>query len=226
MRFKAFFISLTLFLFYWQIGNGSPIHEKNREIFAEIINKHLEEQKDLTPLFCNIDLIGKEALQSGLDLSCYTYRVDSETQALRYATFPLWDGKEGCGIIFLLYVWPSQEEALKCCNKDTRYKTNIHSHPIPCAYTVVLGEITELQYQRLNFCDKSIQFCGKEVFHLGEKSVDLNQRPFIHQLLFEGEGRAPAITLHAYGCSSLESFSRILKATYDQHVYPEGYVEP
>lgn len=217
MRF--FFCILSFF--YSQMDACPPSHNNNQKIFAAVINYHLKEQNDISTFFYDIDLIGKEALGKGLDLSCYTYSKNFKTQALSYDDFLLWEGKE---IIFLLYVWPSQEEANKACAKDTSYKTNIHSHPIPCAFTVLQGEITEERYQRLNFCNKLIQFCGKQIFYPQEKSVDGNPGLFIHQLFYEGKGSAPAITLHAYGCSSFERFAQILKETRDQHVYPESCV--
>jgi hypothetical protein len=222
MRYKLFSSCLSLLLFSWQIAVGSPIHEKNQEIFAEMMRTHLEQQRDRTSFFRDIDLIGEEAQERGLDLSCYTYRTDAE--GVCYTAFPLWEGKEQLEVVFLLFVWPSQGEAFKYCDSRERHATSIHSHPIPCAYTVLSGEITERRYQRLNECNRDIQFCGKQTFHLGEKGVDLNQDPFIHQLLFEGRGSAPAITLHVYGASSEEKLCRIFTQAQEEHEYSKSSI--
>jgi hypothetical protein len=226
MGFRIFLATLSLFLFLSQIGEGCPIHERNREIFAEVVKDYLATYPKDTQIFCDIDLIGKEALQRGLDLSCYTYGTYPQTKGLYYKTFTLWEGEEeGIDVLFLLFVWPSEKEALKCDEKNEWHATTIHSHPIPCAYTVMSRAITECCYQRLSPCDRRIRLCGKQIFHLGEKGVDLNQEPFIHQLLFEGEGREPAITLHTYGSSSLEKLHHIFAEAQEQHEYPKSFLE-
>lgn len=214
------FLVIFLFFFSGQFGVCCPGHcpglEKNQKIFAELIENMLETQQGASGFFVDIDSIGKEAVEKGLDFSCY-----QDSQSLSYQTFVLWEGKKRCSAVFLLYVWPSEEEALKY--RFQGYKTNIHSHPFPCAYTVLLGEITERRYEQLP--DRSIQLCGKQIFHVGEKAVDINKEPFIHQLLFEGKGtRRPAVTLHVYGCPSLEDLIRIYRETYAEHVYPESCV--
>lgn len=222
MLAKVFFSSLLVFLLPCLKGGCCPIHEKNQEIFAKVIEARLKKQKDPAAFFCDIDLIGKEALQKGLDLSCYSYRINPSTHALSYTRFLLWEGKERGNVIFFLYAWPSQAEALKWCEANRWHKTVIHSHPIPCALTVLLNSITERRYERINPFDERIQLCEKQVLRQGEKAVDLNQGPFIHQLLYEGEGIVPAITLHAYGCPSLEELCHLENS--EQHIYPESCI--
>lgn len=215
--------NLLLFSIFCQIGDCCPIQERNQQIFCEVIKNRFQNQKDIPSFFKEIDLIGQEALQKGFDLSCYQYHVDPCTNAPYYTSFPIWEGKTNCDLVFLIFVWPSEQEALKHC-EASYYKTNIHSHPMPCAFTVMFGEITERCYERANLVDKSIIFCGKNIFNFGEKSIDLNQESFIHQLLFEGNKNNFAITLHAYGCCSLEDLTRYLIENRQKHVYPESFI--
>lgn len=217
----------TLFLFLFQTGECRPTkspscHERNQQIFSEVIENYLKTHPQTHDLFSNIDLIGKEALQKGLDLSCYTYLTHPQTGALGYTAVPLWEGNSKTNVIFLLYIWPPETEALKRSPNTTHYKTIIHSHPIPCAYTVLSGSITEYCYTLQNASDKSISCCGKHHFQLGEKSVDLNETQFIHQLVFENEGVAPAITFHVYGCGTLTSLRQIFEKAAPLHEYPSN----
>lgn len=220
---KSFCILFSSFLLFQTADCRSTqdrfCHESNQKIFAEVIERYLKSHPQTRDLFRNIDLIGKEALQKGLDLSCYTYLRDPLTGALGYTAVPLLEGNSNTNAIFLLYIWPPETEALKRSPNTSHHKTIIHSHPIPCAYTVLSGSITEYCYTHQNASDKSIFCCGKHHFQLGEKSVDLNETQFIHQLVFENEGVAPAITLHVYGCSTVPSLRQIFEKAAPFHEY-------
>lgn len=224
MRIYFFFILIFCHSLFGKLSaENSPIHLKNREIFSEVIQSRLPPGKDPNTLFQEVDQIGKEALDKGVDLSCY--KSDFDKRPLNYYSIPIWEGEEqGKELVFLLFVWPGERELIKRDNCQGYYKTNIHSHPLSCGYTVLANTISERRFLPVEGCERKIRFCGKEVVQCGEKALDLNQETYIHQLLYEGEGVTPAITLHLYQCGSALKLAHIFSDESAECVYPESCI--
>ena len=96
-----------------------------------------------------------------------------------------------------LYIWPGEEEALSQAPDNCFYCSNIHSHPIPCAVTVLRGSIDQITYQEVTGgCN--IRKIGEERLFPGRLIYDDQNEPFIHQMVSREKGE-PTVTLHAYG---------------------------
>ncbi|MCB1181690.1 MAG: hypothetical protein KDK55_06715 [Chlamydiia bacterium] len=174
-----------------QIGvKNLKTHKKNQKLFAEIIQAYSNEE-----YFTHISQIGEQALnKKKIDLSSYQYERYPKTKELCFVAVPLWEGKNQADVTYFLYIWPSKKEALKY-NQNDYYATNVHSHPIPCALTVLQGAITEIIFAQTE--EGCIKKKDEKILHEGEMAIDLKKSPFIHQIVNEGDRRA--ITLHAYG---------------------------
>ena len=221
MKFKKSLVLLLIIFFF----GGIPLfafHQKNQEIFAEVIEDYLQRNEGTDEIYLQIGQIGKEILRRGFNLSAYTYREHSETHELCFTAVPIWEGGDRVPITFFLYIWPSKDEAAKRPILGGYWASNIHSHPIECAFTVVQRQITQYQFQQAsNRSDKIVQKIDRQVFTKGEQEVDLNGSPFIHQMAFEGEGKQPAITLHAYGCTTAKGVRKIFADTGEECAYSE-----
>ncbi len=207
-------------------------HQKNKAIFNSVIEKALQRYPTAETLLLHMGEIGEEARKNGLVLSAYSYVTHPDTGELCFTAIPIWEGGERIPVTFFLYIWPSIGEALKTekAIDNSYYASNMHSHPIPCAFTLLQGSITEYCYLQ----DKThplspVREVGKKKFYIGEGDVDLNASPFIHQMVFEGEGKKPAITCHAYGKPTASQVMETFRRTHNEHVYlhllsPDGQI--
>lgn len=207
-----------------QIGVENEVqHKKNKDILAKVIEKMLLRYPEASEFSQHIGEIGKEALkEQGFSLSTYKYKKHPDTGELCFVTLPMWEGRDRVPVTLFFYIWPSKEEALRTekAIDNGYYASNIHSHPISCAFTVLQGSITQYEYTK----DDShllmpVREVGKKKIHYGEQEVDLNEAPFIHQLVFEDDSKKPAITCHVYGKSTALEVMETFRRTRGEHVY-------
>ena len=91
------------------------------------------------------DPVSAEALARGFSLEAYQLN-----DPRYFEMIPLCDGGDKAASLFL-FLWPAEEKA-KSYDAQARsgaYLSNIHSHPIPCAFAVLKGEVTERVFEEV-----------------------------------------------------------------------------
>lgn len=185
-------------------------HEANQKLFKSIIDQEItlldtsmaaKDQADY--LMRKISELAKRLLDDGFATDAYGIPEINENTIASYYSFPIWEGgghMESIPVTFFVYVWPSQESILEYHPSHSGrfpYGTKIHSHPIPCAFAVLDGILTQSNYERVGV--KSVRWTAEEQFARFEGALDLMENPFIHQVYTKGMDFKPAISLHAYG---------------------------
>ena len=92
------------------------------------------------------------------------------------------------------FFWPNEPLLQFNGATSANRATNIHSHPIPCAFSVLQGVVREQTYTSINQ-----QAFLKNVtdYKVGEGSIDLLDSLFVHRL----SGLGAAYSLHIYGAA-------------------------
>lgn len=202
-------------------------HESNQKLLIAIVKQELASlSPKKTPdeqakyLGNRINQISDKLLKRGFAAEAYGIPELDENSIVSFNCFSLWEGKS-IPLTFFVYVWPSEELALKYNFADPlnrHYCSDIHSHPIPCAFAVLEGTFYQKNYVR---SEGGVQFIGEEVFQKCEGSIDDLQEPFIHQMYSKGTGTKPALSLHAYGLSSEAKVMQCFDENSSQHSYGE-----
>lgn len=202
---------LILCLSFFTIGNAS-CHERNNEIICQVIEKYVEQAPEA--VLNSVGMLGRDLLEHGFDLSIYS------PNGLRFATIPLWEGGAQCPLTVILYIWPSKKEVLTHNACQAYFASNIHSHPIDCALTVLQGEVTEHYFQRVEgFQERVVKETGKKTFFKHDQEVDFHPSTFIHQVVCESETEPLAITLHIYGRGSANEVFQEFRRCHSETTY-------
>lgn len=208
--------------------------QENREIFNTLMNEELQKLSHLTggekaaAIGKRIGKIAKMATERGFDPSLYSYGVMPKTGYLSFSSHPLWEGREQLPVTFRIYVWPTENMAKSRSKKpDDRenafYRSNVHSHPIPCALTVMQGSVLQRSFARDENClPIAARLVGEKKLQVGDQEVDGAGRadePFIHQILCNDREKRPAVTLHCYRAPTDKRVEQLFSSTFQSESY-------
>jgi hypothetical protein len=210
-------------------------HEANQKILKSILEQELaypisnwEPADQANYLSASITKITEALIRKGFMADAYEVPKVDQNSILSFKSFALWEG-DGNGpgsipITFFVYVWPSEELALLYNPSDPanyRYASNIHSHPISCAFAVLQGALHQTNYQHTSPCNRIVKIIGEEMFQEGEGEVDDLQKPFIHKLCNRSAHSRVCLSLHAYGLPSAEKVMACFRETFSECSYEE-----
>lgn len=206
-------------------------HQTNQKIFKTIIDEELASQTDRRPakiadyLCTRITNIAQKLLESGFQPDAYDLPKLDNTAVVAFDRHVLWEGEgNAIPLTFFVYAWPPEEYALQYNvnhPENSRYKTSIHSHSIPCALAVLQGTFVQNSFERVsaNPKDRSVRLLEKKNLQVGDGEVDILTKPFIHQLYGKGLSSSPCLSLHAYGLPTEEKVMECFKNTYLESTY-------
>lgn len=243
---NKFFIYLLLFIpissslcglevKYCKVTNPTK-HEFNRRLLSTVLEQELASlNPQKTPadqadyLRSRISQISDKLLKHGFLPEAYGTPSLDQNSIISFYSISLWEGeknsKASIPISFFVYIWPSKELALKYNASDPRnrrYGSNIHSHPVSCAFAVLQGTLIQNNYELVSSRQEGmVRLTGKEIFHRCEGSIDDLNSPFIHQLYGKDSGSTPCLSLHAYGISSEKKMMACYNKTLVRHIYRE-----
>lgn len=200
-------------------------HEYNRKLLHAIVEQELSAlgpKKTAVDkakyLSARISRIADKLLKKGFAADAYGIPPLEKNEAISFNYFGLWEGEaKSIPITFLVYVWPSEELALKYNAEDAYYASDIHSHPISCAFAVLDGVLHQKSYELVE--KRTVRLANEEVFKKCEGSVDDLNKPFIHQMYSKGTGAKPSLSLHAYGLSTVEKVMQSFEENSVMHSY-------
>lgn len=229
---------LKIVAFLWIVGaiklEGQILNEsdhiQNQRIFASIIDQELKKlpqsfspNKRAFELSQRIHFFGEQALSQGFNLSAYTYSRYSSPPFLVFAAIPIWEGgKQKIPLTFFVYIWPTESLALEtqknAPHPNDYYASDIHRHPISCAFTVLKGQIDQESYTQLRHVSNPlVKQSSCETLRAGQCEIDSGKDESIHRLICRGN--EPAITLHAYGAPSAPEVFRSFERVRSTHSY-------
>lgn len=204
-------------------------HTYNQSILKKAVENELaclfNENPDTQAahLRAKISQIGQELIRQGFWVDAYQIPQIDQHTVLSFNCFDLWEGKH-IPLTFFVYAWPSKDEALKwnADSQNTRYCTAIHSHPIPCAFTVLFGILTQRSYETISGQgDTKVRMISQERFEPGVGDVDELQDTFIHKLSNEESNSKICLSLHAYGLPTVQKVMSCFRETWGERVYEE-----
>jgi hypothetical protein len=185
-----------------------PSHRKNTEIISDIVGNELQMKPaglDAVRYIAeNISRIGARALENGFDTDAYTYQVIAGWP--NYTWVPLWEGGDIPFTLFI-YIWPPR-------GQDS---TPIHSHPIPCALTVLKNSITQENFEIIG--NGKVRLSGSKKLVEGDCEVDVLLDSFVHRVSCRENGPEPAFTLHLYAKGTAKEVRNTFYKTFPRHSY-------
>lgn len=210
-------------------------HESNQILLNTVLEEELAycaskktPKEKAAYLSARISQIADIMLQNGFSTEAYGVPELDQNSIVSFNCFALWEGdknsKEKIPLTFFIYIWPSEELALKYNSENPqnrRYGSNIHSHPIPCSFAVLQGTLFQNNYELVSsrFRESKVRFINQEIFQEGEGDVDDLKKPFIHKLYSKGSGTKPSLSLHSYGLSSEEKVMECFDKNFFKHSY-------
>lgn len=205
-------------------------HAFNQKTLNAILEKELKSVANWSAinqanyLSARITQIAHAMLENGFLAEAYAVPEIDRDSMLFFNCFSLWEGDKNANhpipLTFLVYVWPSQELALKfhpSHPQNTHYASNIHCHPIPCAFAVLKGSLNQNNYEQIG--KGSILLVDEQIFHEGEGDVDDLKKSFIHKLYNKGSNSKMCLSLHAYGLSSKDKVMKCFRETFSECSY-------
>jgi hypothetical protein len=210
----------------------SAKHESNQKLLKQILDEqlsvwsHMSSSAQAYHLSFRISQIAEKMLKYGFAVDAYEVPEIDQNSAVSFNHFTLWEGENNPGAIpltFFVYVWPSEEFALKynpCTTQNCFYASNIHTHPISCAFAVLEGTIIQNNYQPIGAPGEHlVRLVCRDMFQRCEGEVDdAKNPPFIHQLFSKNTPRM-SLSLHAYGLSSGKKVMDCFKKTRSECSY-------
>lgn len=209
-------------------------HEANQQILGAI----LEEEIDLLNAKRSVDKahdLAKRISQIAEALSAKGFSIDAyqipdidQNSIVSFNHFVLWEGgqnrNESIPLTFFVYVWPSKELAQKYYKDswNSYYGTEIHSHPIACAFALLEGTLIERSYELIDPAKRKVQLIHEERFEKFEGSIDDLNQSFIHQVYSKANGKAFAVSLHAYGLPTEKQVVEAFEENSHLHTYTDA----
>lgn len=208
-------------------------HDDNKKLLRSIVERELslqdpvESQEDKAySLARKISYIAKKLIEGGFFIEAYGIPKLGPYSIVAYNCFELWEGdsyaRNPIPLTFFVYVWPSEELALKYQKKNVprHYGSTIHSHPILCAFAILQGAIIQRNYEIVHTSPelKKVRLVYEETFCEYEGDFDDLKSNSIHQLYVK-RATAPCLSLHAYGLGSCAKVFRCFRETQPQHSY-------
>lgn len=196
-------------------------HEANQRILKGILEEEISLLKakpsinKAHDLAQRISQIAKALSEKGFSIDAYQIPDIDPNSILSFNHFVLWEGEQNSGepisLTFFVYIWPSEEFAQQYYTDSWNcyYGTDIHSHPIPCAFASLEGTLIQKTYELIDPAQRTVKLVNEETFKNFQASMDDLDTPFIHRLYSKGNGKALAISLHAYG---LPTEKKVLEA--------------
>lgn len=209
---------------------SSELHTRNQIIFKRIVDEELKDVNG-TPeelaahLNSRINILSRKLWERGFAPKAYATPAPQPGCPLSYAQFLLWEGASNrhklVKTTFYIYAWPSEEFALTYESNSYRYGSDIHSHPMTCAFTVLQGILYQknFKFQGIVQQRKIVNLINEEVFAPGEGSLDDLGSPFIHQLYSKGGKNTPCLSLHSYGLSTEAEVRSCYYKSAKEHTY-------
>lgn len=208
-------------------------HEANQQILGTI----LEDEIDLLnatqsinkahDLAQRISQIAEALYAKGFSIDAYQVPDIDQNTIVSFNHFVLWEGEQNSGesipLTFFVYIWPSKELAQKYYTDswNSYYGTEIHSHPIACAFALLEGTLIERSYELIDPAERKVQLIHEERFEKFEASIDDLNKPFIHQVYSKGSGKAFAVSIHAY---ALPTEKQVVEA-FEENSYLHTYTD-
>lgn len=208
-------------------------HETNQKLLEAILEQELASDPSKDPscqarnLMARITQIGSALLEHGFATEAYEMPELDCNSIVTFNCFTLWEGDNNPSgsipLTLFVYVWPSEEVALKYNPRlqNHYYGSNIHSHPITCAFTVLQGDLVQNNYQPIpsHPDSQAVQLTCQELFRKGTGDIDDLKQLFIHQLYNQGHCSRVSLSLHAYGLPSKEKVMNCFRETSLQCSY-------
>ncbi|MBS0629259.1 MAG: hypothetical protein JSS30_03435 [Verrucomicrobia bacterium] len=227
MKKLLLFLLVQISVFAYELREcyiQDPIkHEENRQLLQEIIEEELDTSPEdpATYLSERINEIGVQLVQNGFHPDAYAVPEIDEYSVVSFDTFTLWEGKKhSIPLTFFLYIWPTEQFALRYHPESPEnwfYASCIHSHPIPCAFTVLKGALTQSNYEAIDKKAKTARMIDKRTLIVGEGEVDDTKGMFIHRMI--NQGNVPCLSLHAYGELTAKEVSKQTVDFQAEHIY-------
>lgn len=230
MKISTFFCCVCVFLTQISIAYSEDIrycyikdpakHASNQALLSNILEEELKSFAQESPseqashLTSRIMPIAKKLLKNGFQTDAYDVPEGVQDSILAFYSFPLWEGNS-LPLTFFVYIWPSEDLALHYNASQSRYGTVIHSHPIPCAFTVLDGVLTQNTYELAS--GRAVRFINEERFQEGTGDIDDLQKSFIHKLY--NKDSKLSLSLHAYALSSAEKVRACFNETRSAYSY-------
>lgn len=203
-------------------------HANNQKLLKTIIDEELathgqsmQASEKANFLAIRISLIAKELIKKGFSAEAYAIPYLNSGSIVTFDCFTLWEGeKDAIPLSFYMYIWPPVELALRYQDKNAPhcYASIIHSHPIPCAFSVLQGTLIQKKYEVVDRSRKHVRCVSLELFDLGKGEYDDLKQLSIHKLYTKG---TVCLSLHAYGVKSSEDISKCFGETLASHIYYE-----
>lgn len=213
---------------------ADPIkHAYNQRLLAEILERELAghgletSNEQAQHLSLKINTIAAALLKAGFSKDAYAVPALDPNAILSFSAFALWEGEKNgyktIPLTFFCYVWPSEHLALRYQPADRLnncYASNIHSHPIPCAFAVLHGTLIQNNFEQvLSYPKNMARFLSQDYFNVCEGEVDDLNTQKIHQLYNRGDKSDMSLSLHAYGISSADQVMTIFRSTREMYAY-------
>jgi hypothetical protein len=204
-------------------------HQFNQQLLAKLIDKELASlEPEACPtdkavfLSAHLSQIAQELLQNGFLLDAYALPAARPNAPLAFHCFSLWEGGDHGAIplTFFVYAWPCEEWVKNSTQEENSYYgSNIHSHPIPCAFATLQGALIQYNYALVPDTERGVCCIGQERFPLTTGEADTLSQPFIHRLVGSEAGPKPCLSLHAYGLPSAKEVFHCFQSTRESHSY-------
>ncbi len=198
-------------------------HQRNKEILASIIQEELStlnvtSDEKSRYLSNRIDQIARKLICRGFHKEAYQVPQINHQQAASFNCFALWEGAsqtvDRIPLTFFIYIWPSEKSSQHYHGGSYHsYQSNIHSHPISCALSVLCGSLTQRCFSRTDPQNKVVKMVRTDIFNEGEGDIDDLKQPFVHQLCNK-DHEPMTLSLHAYGLASAEQVMNCFRETF------------
>lgn len=197
-------------------------HQRNKEMLASIIqeelsNLNLTSDEKSRYLSNRIHQIAQKLICRGFHREAYQVPQINQYQAASFNCFALWEGAsqtvDAVPLTFFVYIWPSEKSSQFYHGRHDSHKSNIHSHPISCALSVLYGSLTQRRFCCIDPQSKVVRMLRTDIFKMGQGDIDDLKQPFIHQLCNKGN-EPMALSLHAYGLASEEQVMNCFEETF------------
>lgn len=215
---------------------NSAKHACNQRLLEEIVEQELVQsamkrgaEDQATYLSSRLQQIVHSLLERGFSVDAYAVPEIDQRAVVSFNCFSLWEGdRQADGAVpltFFVYIWPSEVYSLKhnsCEPRNSQYGSIVHRHPIPCAFAVLSGALSQSTYEeevQASNNERCIRCIKEEIFQVGEGESDDLRVPFIHKLYNPGTHSTVTLSLHAYRLPSAEKVMNCFRNTFSQCSY-------
>lgn len=206
-------------------------HGFNQQLLSEVLDRELAAQDTNYTCIEHANLLSKKIikiatalLEEGFTAEAYGIPNLKQNSTLSFNCFTLWEGQKNplgsIPLTFFVYIWPPVE-LNSASSLNRAYGSIVHSHPIPCSFSVLQGTLSQKNFACCgsNPAAKKVRLCHEEAFHKGEGDVDDLTKTCIHQLYNNDPDAKICLSLHAYGLSSAEKVMKCFSESLSDCTY-------